>query len=419
MALAPAAASAAWGRPFQLVKPGTLDYLPPQLAISPSGAASAGLGIGDVDTAGSTQAYFVSRSAGGKVAALHRIGGASQVLALAYAGSVLELIVGATPGTLDCCSSAQALRVSAGGALRQRQTLVSGLTGATLGQVVPLADGRMLAAVAGERGVWATQSSKRGRFAAARRLTGASKSPESLSATWLGGESSVLGWTAASGPAGSADPRTIFYSLGSKSSGPRHAHSLLQVPAGHRIDQLQVARRGSNATAAWIESFTDRLGAFDSEIRAADFGSHPRARTISAGSGEAAGLSVASDATGAQAIAWESCASGAACTVRVATRGSNGGFGHGTQLGSIDASQTPAVAVGPSGEVVVGWVRGGHPMAAVGSAGTGRFGAAHVLSPTTFALDLTVAFGPRRDALAAWTQGTLNPSLVAADYRAP
>src|ERR1700727_601964 len=167
MAWAPAAASAAWGRPFQLVKPGTLDYLPPQLAISPSGAASAGLGIGDVDTAGSTQAYFVSRSAGGKVAALHRIGGASQVLALAYAGSVLELIVGGIPGTLGCFSSAQALRVSAGGALRQRQTLVSGLTGATLGQVVPLADGRMLAAGGGERGVWATQSSKRGRFAAA------------------------------------------------------------------------------------------------------------------------------------------------------------------------------------------------------------------------------------------------------------
>ncbi len=88
-------------------------------------------------------------------------------------------------------------------------------------------------------------------------------------------------------------------------------------------------------------------------------------------------------------------------------------------LGSIDASQTPAVAVGPRGQVVVGWVRAGHPVAAVGSASSGRFGAAHVLSASTFALDLTVAFGPGHDALVAWTQGTLNPSVVAADYRAP
>jgi hypothetical protein len=38
------------------------------------------------------------------------------------------------------------------------------------------------------------------------------------------------------------------------------------------------------------------------------------------------------------------------------------------------------------------------------------------LSSTTFALDLTVGFGPGRQALAAWTQGTLNPSVVGAAY---
>jgi hypothetical protein len=68
--------------------------------------------------------------------------------------------------------------------------------------------------------------------------------------------------------------------------------------------------------------------------------------------------------------------------------------------------------------VSVGWVRGGHPVAAVGAASSGRFGSARVLSASTFALDLTVAFGPRREALVAWTQGTLNPSVVAAAYRA-
>jgi hypothetical protein len=420
LAVAPAAAaSAGWGRPFELVKPGTLDYLPTQLAFSASGAAAAGLAIGDVDAPGSMQAYLVSRSAHGAVSAPHKIAGASEVLALGYARSALELLVGTTPSTLDCCSGAQALKISPSGAVQRRQTLVSGLTGATLGQLVPLADGRVMAGVADERGVWTTQSSRSGTFAAKRRLTGASQSPESLSATWLGGENSLVAWTAASGPAGSANPRSIFYSLGTKGGGPRHAHSLLQVAAGHRIDQLAVARRGSTATAAWIESYSDRRGDYHSQVRAADFSSHPGARTISAGNDQAVGLSLASDAAGAQAIAWEACTSGGACTVRAATRGPNGRFGHGALLGSIDASQTPAVAVGPEGQVVVGWVRGGHPVAAVGSAASGRFGAVHVLSETTFALDLTVAFGPQRNALAAWTQGTLNPSVVAADYRAP
>jgi hypothetical protein len=86
-------------------------------------------------------------------------------------------------------------------------------------------------------------------------------------------------------------------------------------------------------------------------------------------------------------------------------------------LGALDPSETPATAVGPQGRTLVGWVRGGQPMAAVGAAGSGRFGAARALSATLFAYDLTVAFGPGRDALAAWSQGTLNPSVVGAAYR--
>jgi hypothetical protein len=42
------------------------------------------------------------------------------------------------------------------------------------------------------------------------------------------------------------------------------------------------------------------------------------------------------------------------------------------------------------------------------------FGAPSTLSSTTFALDLTVGFGSGGQALAAWTQGTLNPSVVGA-----
>lgn len=419
MLLAASPADAGWGRPFELVKPGTLDYLPTQLAFSGSGSVAAGLAIGDLDIAGSTQAYLVSRSARGAVGAPRKIAGASEILALRYAGSALELLTGATLGTLDCCSSADALRIDARGAAQHPQTLVSGLTGATLGQLVPLADGRMMAAIATERSVWATQSNRAGHFAAKRRLTGAKQSPESLTAAWLGGESSVIAWTGASGPAGSANPRSIFYSVGSKNSGPRRAHTLLQVAAGHRVDELAVGRRGSSATAAWVESWFDRRGGYHAQVKAADFGSHPLTRPLSAANGLAAGISLASNGAGAQGVAWKSCTSSGSCTVRAATRSPNGRFDPGASLGAIDPSQSPAAAVGPQGQVVVGWVRAGHPVAAVGAAASGHFGAPRVLSPSTFALDLTAAFGPRRDALVAWTQGTLNPSVVAADYRAP
>jgi hypothetical protein len=194
---------------------------------------------------------------------------------------------------------------------------------------------------------------------------------------------------------------------------------LLTVPAGHRIDELDVARRRSSATAAWVESWYDAHGNYHSQIRAADFGSHPSARSLSAVNGQASGISFAANAAGAQAIAWETCNGSGACSVRATTRGAKGGFGFPVALGAIDATQTPSVAVGSGGQVVVGWVRNGQPVAAAGSAAGGRFGAARVISPTTYAFDLTVAFGPRRDALAAWTQGTLDPSVVAADYRAP
>lgn len=410
-------AHAGWSRPFDLVKPGSLDYLPTQLAFSASGAAAAAFGIADLDTPGTSQAYFVSRSAGGAVGGPRAIAGAREVLALGFDGSALELLTGSSPSGLDCCSATQAVRITARGVVQRPQALVSGLAGATLGQLVTLADGRMLSAVATERGVWALQSRGGDRFAAQRRLTSPGQAPTSLTASWLGGESSVLAWTAASGPAGYADPRAIFYSLGSKQGGPRRAHTLLRVPAGHRIDELAAVRRGSGATATWIEGSYDARGNYHSQVRAADFGPRPGVRALSTG-GLAAGLSSAADAAGAQAVAWKTCTGNGSCTVQAATRGPSARFRTAASLGGIDASQNPAVSVGRRGQVLVGWVRAGQPVAVIGSAG-GRFGSVRALSPSVYALDLTVAFGPGRQALAAWTQGTLNPSVVGASYSGP
>ena len=419
LAAAPPAAQAGWGRPFEFAAPGTLDDLPPQLAFSPAGAAAAAFGVEDVDTPGVSQAYLTSRSPSGAVGRPRTISGAKQILALAFDGGALELLTGTSPQGLTCCSSAQAIQLGAGGRLQRPRTLVDGLTGATLGRLITLADGQMLAAIATERGVWVVQSAHTNRFGTQHRLTGMQQSPESMSAAWLGATNTIVAWTAATGVPGASDPRSIYFATGSGKRAPRRVSTALTVASGHRIDELAVARRGTSATLAWIESWYDSSGNYHSQVKAADVGAHPRIRALSPANRLASGLSFAADPAGDQGLSWESCTTGASCTVATAVRGAKARFGASATLGAIDAAQTPAIAVGSSGRVLVGWVQGGQPMAAIGSAGSRRFGTPTVLSASTFAFDLTVGFGPGRDALAAWTQGTLNPSVVGASYHAP
>jgi hypothetical protein len=417
VAAAPATA-AAWSKPFELSKPGTLDDMPAQLAFSAGGASAAAFGIEDVDVPGSSQGYETSRSAGGKIGEALLIPGARQILALSFDGRALELVTGTSPSTQSCCSSAQAIQLGPQGRLGRARTIVGGLTGDTEAQLLTLGDGQMLAAVATERGVWAVQSSRGNRFTGQHRLSGRSDEPETMSAAWLGAENTIVAWTAGTGTAGATDPRKIYYSTGTRKSGPRLARIALSIPSEHRIDELRVARRGTGATLAWIESWFDNRGNYHSEVRAADLSKHPSIRTFSPANRSASEISFAADAAGDQGIAWKSCTAGGSCSVATTVRGAHGQFGAVSgRLGAIDASEAPAVTVGPRGQVLVGWVRGGKPLASESAAGRGRFGTPKVLASSTFASDLTVAFGPRSQALAAWTQGTLNPSIVGASGR--
>jgi hypothetical protein len=304
--------------------------------------------------------------------------------------------------------------VSAGGRVARARTLVGGLSGATLGRLLALKNGAMLAAVATERGVWVVQSAKANRFGGQHLLTGGGRMPETLAAAWLGGESTIVAWTAASGVAGGASPRSISYALGSKTRAPHTVKTAVTVRPGHRIDELGVAARGGRATVAWIESWYDERGGYHSLVRATDIAPHATVRNLSPANRLASGLSFSGDVGGDQAIAWESCTFQAACQTQVDGRGAQSSFGPVRTLGSIDASQSPALAVGPRGQVLVGWVRGGKPVAASAPAPGRRFGGPATLSSTTFALDLTVGYGSGGQALAAWTQGTLNPSVVGA-----
>jgi hypothetical protein len=410
----PAAAQAKWGAPFEFAKPGTLDVVSPQLAISGSGAATAAFGIQDVDTPGVSQGYVNLRPAHGAPGTPIAVPGAQQILAEAYDGGSLELLTGAAPSTQTCCSSAQAVAVSANGALARGRTLIGGLAGATQGRLLTFKNGAMLAAVATERGVWVSQSAKANRFGAQHLLTRGGQMPETLDAAWLGAESSIVAWTAAKGVAGQAAPRSISYALGAKTHAPRSVKTAVTVPAGHRIDELDVAARQGGATAAWVESWSDKSGAFHSVVRAMDIAPHATVRNLSAANRLASGLSFTGDVAGDQAAAWQSCTAQAACQTQADNRSAKGSFGPARTLGAIDASQEPAAAVGAHGQVLIGWVRGGHPVVAAASGAGRRFGAPVTLSSTTFALDLTVAVGSGGSELAAWTQGTLNPSVVGA-----
>ena len=108
------------GQAVRAHKPGSLDYLGPQLAFSPQGAAAAAFQVTDVDTPGPGQAYLVTRSPGGKVGTARAVTGATQVLSMAYAGGRLELLAGLSPSNQDCCSTAETIGVSASGRRARR-----------------------------------------------------------------------------------------------------------------------------------------------------------------------------------------------------------------------------------------------------------------------------------------------------------
>jgi hypothetical protein len=406
-----AAARTVWSKPYELAKPGTLDYLGPQLAFSPAGGAAATFAVTDVDSPGAAQAYLIPNALTGQVATPRAIAGAQQVLSMAYDGRPLELLAGTASKNQDCCSTVEAIQVSPSGAVQKPRTLVGGLTGATQAQLLTLANGQLTAAVATERGVWAVQSTKANRFGAAHLISDKGQEPINMSAVWLGGENTIVAWTAGTGVIGATTPRAIYYATGSRKQAPHHARVALTVPAGHRIDELAVARRGTGSTLAWIESWYDKKGTYHSRVEAADLAAKPQTRGLSPDGRLASGLTVDSDAAGDQGVAWESCTLQSSCTVQAAGRPAKGSFGSAKTLGAIDASQTPDLTISPQGQVIVGWVRGGHPVASAG------FGSPTVLSSTTFADNPAVAFGPKHQALAAWTQGTLNPSVVAATYR--
>jgi len=347
----------------------------------------------------------ISRSAAGRLGPLRTIPGAQEVLDEAFVGGSLELLTGSSPKGYTCCSSVK-LVSSRGGSFAAAKTLVRGLTGATVGRLLSMPGNLMLASAASAGGVWGGSSTAAGRPPALHRLSPSGTGPQALGAAALQGGRSVVAWSPAS-PAGS-----IYVAVGPKL---RKGVTAFALPAGHPVDQLAVAPASGNATVAWIESWVDRRGSFHSQAAAADLAGGVR-RFAGAGA-LASELSFAGNSHGDQLLVWKACHHSGACTVRGVPRSGSGHFGRTLSFGRLDASQAPSAAVASDGAVLVGWIDHGHVIAANRQPGAASFDAPHVVSSTTFAADLTVAFGPKRVAMAVWTQGTYAQSVMGAVYR--
>jgi len=413
--LAPAAAAAGWGRPFRLVQPVSLDVTGTSIAFGPTGTSAVSYTVQNADDPTTARAFMVGRSAAGRISRPQQVRGVQQIFDLAYDGPSLELLAGTSERGEPCCSTAEALRSTSRGGFGTPHKLVTGLAGPALGRLMTLPD-RLLAAIATEHGVWVAQSASADHFGSARRLTPSSSLPEALDTTTYSRGRSAVVWTER--PNRSVPgPTQLFVSTGQKAA-PRGARAVITVPSGHRIDELTVARGRAWPTVAWIESWFDAAGLYHSQAFAADIRGTPRPRSLSSPSELAAGLSFAADARGDQVLAWKGCTVLGTCAVRAMLRSASGRFTGVTQLPPVDASQTPAVAVSPQGLSLVVWVKQGHVAATEARRGARAFDQPRLVSATNYASDITIAFGPKAQALATWTQGTLNQSVIGVSFNA-
>ncbi len=412
----PPAVSAAWTRSFRLAGPEPADVSAPRLAVAASGSLAVSYSLYNEDVAASSQAYVVVRAPGGATGRPRAVPGAQQVLDLAYNRSTLELLTGGAPSGQGCCSYARA--VSLGGRRFGRpRTVVDGLTGFTLGRLIAAGSGHLLAAVATELGVWAAQSGGGDRFAPARRLSTAERSPWTLAATILPSARTFIGWTEADPQPGSPGPGSVMLAVGSISAVPQSSRTAFSVPRGHEVDELALAPGTSEPLLAWIESWFAADGSYRTQAVVADLGAHPRARPFPHPGMVISDIAASGDGSGENVVVWKACDQAASCSVWATFRRAGGQFASPSRLGSVDTAQAPAAAFGGGGRALVGWVDQGRVWAAERGRGDARFSASRSVAASNLSHDLTMGVTPDGSVIAVWTEGTLHPSVTGAYYR--
>jgi hypothetical protein len=410
-------AGAGWTRPAEIAAPSAIDVLGTQTATSAGDAAAVSFNEVNVDAQATAGGFVAFASPHGGFGPARAVPGAQEVLAIAYSGPALDLLTAAGPPGQPCCSTAQVIRRGV------PQTLVRGVGGGATGQLVPLANGRMLAVIAGPQRLWVTEAPRAGGFGAVRGLTRPGVAPAALAATGTPGGGASLAWTQGSGS-------SVIGASAGPGATPSRPRVLLTRPVGHTIDGVQLVSGPSGLTLAWTESFTDAAGVYHARAYAADLTGAERIRALSGASEVVSGLTLAGDGGGDEVAAWDACPAGSdACVVQSAVRlhaparsRHRGGrspsrwFGPARSLGAIDAGQSPEATMAPDRASLLGWITGGRVVLAGMLPSATGFGAAVPMSGG-LAANLALGFGSTGEAVATWTQGTFSTSVFASVAR--
>jgi hypothetical protein len=412
-----APAQAGWQAPFRVAGPYSLDVQPMQMAFAAGGQTALGFNVFNEDRSLTSQGYAAISGRNGRPGSPVRVPDTQEVLDLAFDGTDLDVLIGTSPALRPCCSSARLVKI-AGGKPQRSRLIYRRLTGATVGQLIALPGKRLLSSVATAQAVWTELAADKGNPGPARQLTPKTAAPQTLGATVLRGNHTVLAWTAAADPPtpSSAGPTGIMVADGTATSAPRRAHVAVKMSRGHQVDELALGRGSAQGTAAWIESWNDAAGILHSEPVVADLGGRIHARTFELPGLLASGLSFATDPSGAQVLAWKACDLSGSCRVETSIKDAGGRFSDPISLGRIDPDATPAAAVSSKGVGLVGWISGGRVLAAARGRRAPRFAPTRVVSGTTSAMDLTLGFGPS-GALAGWSEGTFTETVMGALFK--
>jgi hypothetical protein len=417
LAAGPAVASAGpapgWNHAARVAGPQTDSIVGPQLAFASDGAAEAAFSLQNEQTPEQSTAYVALGSSSGRWNK-QKVGGAQLVLGMAFGSSRSPwLLTGTAPSARACCATVS-VRHGPGGSARK---LATALTGITDGQLVALSGGKLLAAIATQRGVWVGQSSSAGALPAGVHQLHFEGAPAGLDATAVRGGGGAVAWSDA-GSAGETDPQRILYATDSAGSAPSRVRTAVSLAAGYGIDEFALEPAASGATVAWVQSSYDASGALHSTVEMRDLNGGA-ARTVSAFGVLASDVSFAADAAGDQVLAWDACSSTGTCSVQAAVRRAKGQFGTPQTLGPSDPIEAPAAAMSRYGKALVAWIRGGDVVAASRRLGAARFGGAGTVSTAADDYDVAVGFTPRGNALAAWSDGDDSPSLDTAWNTSP
>ncbi len=405
--------STGWTQPFRVAGPLQQDLQPPQVATLAPRSVVIGSGSADIDAPGSAQATVILRGQRGGFFPPHLLRGIQQVLALALGGEGFTLLSGSAEAGQPCCSAVTAISSTT-----PRRRLISGLDGLTQARLLRVG-GRLLAAIATDRGVWVTQTAKRGGFGPVRRLSASTEYPQNLAVAPLSGNRSLVAWTAREDGITAPGPSTIFEAEGSPGGRPVRGRVALSVAPGHEIDELALVGAPGEPLLVWVESWFDSGGAFHSEVRAAAPGSRSEPMRLSTPGQLAASLTASSGGRGGELAGFSECDPGSGgCTAAAVVRLGAEGFGRVQRLGDVDGGQPMSSAVTGDGRAVLGWISGGHVLAAAAAtARGGRFGPVVQLSATNLASELALAPGPGPGAVAVWNQATFSQQVLAAFLR--